>query len=80
MAHIVEYSEFTQKRLQKLKAKAHRTPHQRASETILMREGYAFERVTPAGSLLYKQSEGPTIYVALIAPDGSISKNKWIKE
>lgn len=80
MAHIIEHSEFVQRRLQKLKAKAHRTPSQRASETILMREGYTFERVTPAGSLLYKRVEADMIHVALIDKVGTISKNQWRKE
>lgn len=80
MAHIIDHDTFKQRRLKKLRDAAKRTPHQHASETILMREGYTFERVTPAGSLLYKQDDELNVYVALIAKDGTITKNKWVKE
>lgn len=80
MAHIIEHSVFVERRLQKLKAKAHRTPHQRASETLLMREGFVFNKVTPAGSLLYIKREGDTKRVALIDTKGKITQHVWSKE
>lgn len=80
MAHVISHGEFMEKRRQKLKASEQRTPDQLVSEVILQNEGYKFERVTPAGSLLYTKRLPNAVNVALIDPDGAITRNTWTNE
>lgn len=77
MGDVISHGQFIEKRRQKLKARAQRTPHQLAQEKLLRDEGYKFERVTPAGSLMFTKKVEENTKVALIDKDGAVSKHIW---
>jgi hypothetical protein len=80
MGDVVSFEELKYQRRKKLKKAAERTPHQLASNTLLLKEGYEFSRKTPAGNLLYTKREVGKILVATINQDGKIARSTWDTE